>query len=75
MKWYHKPIPVILALILMGPFAFPLLWKSDYFNSFWKIVLTLAFTALTFWFIQITIQTSGELIKIARQLAAAEGIG
>lgn len=63
-----------MALILLGPFAFPVLWKSPHFNSFWKIVLTLAFTALTFWFIQITIQTSGELIRIARQVAAAENV-
>lgn len=46
-KWYYKKMPVITSLLLVGPFAFPLLWKSSEFSLFWKIFLTGALTFLT----------------------------
>ena len=40
-KWYYKPINVILALFLvLGPFGLPLLYKSPEFNNASKILLT-----------------------------------
>ena len=48
-KWYYKAVFVIIGLILLGPFAFPVLWKSPNFNLFWKVVLTLIFTFLTYY--------------------------
>ncbi|MBI3307734.1 MAG: hypothetical protein HYZ84_08010 [Candidatus Omnitrophica bacterium] len=51
-KWYHGIIAVLVALFVLGPFAFLLLWKSPRFNFFWKLVLTLAVTVITayaFW--------------------------
>ena len=46
-KWYYGIVAVMSALILLGPFAFPLLWKSPRFNLTWKILLTAVFTAAT----------------------------
>ena len=46
-RWYFKWWTVIVALVTVGPFGFPLLWQSKDFNSFWKIVLTVIFTVLT----------------------------
>ena len=41
-KWYYKPINVILALFLvLGPFGLPLLFKSPKFNTASKILLTI----------------------------------
>jgi len=41
-KWYYKPINVILALFLvLGPFGLPLLYKSPEFNKASKIILTI----------------------------------
>lgn len=51
-RWYHSVPVVIGALFLLGPFGFPLLWKSPAFNSFWKILLTAATliaTVYLFW--------------------------
>ena len=40
-KWYHGIVPVLIVLFVLGPFGFPLLWKSPRFNRFWKITLTI----------------------------------
>ena len=41
-KWYYKPINVLLALFLvLGPFGLPLLFKSPKFNTASKILLTI----------------------------------
>lgn len=46
-KWYFKWWTVIAGLLTLGPFAFPLLWKSKDFNLFWKWVLTVTITGIT----------------------------
>ena len=47
-KWYYKPINVILALFLvLGPFGLPLLYKSPKFNNASKIILTILFIVYT----------------------------
>ena len=46
-RWYFKWWTVFVALIILGPFAFPLLWKSKDFNLFWKFFLTVGFTIIT----------------------------
>jgi hypothetical protein len=33
---------VIWELLILGPFAIPMLWLSPRFNRFWKIILSLA---------------------------------
>ena len=50
-KWYYGWGSVIAALLLTGPLAFPLLWKSPRFTRTGKILLTAAFTALTIYLI------------------------
>ena len=46
-SWYLKWWTVIVLLLTIGPFAFPFLWKSNDFNLFWKVALTVIFVALT----------------------------
>ena len=46
-KWYHGITVVLLALVLLGPLAYPLLWKSPRFSRTWKILLTLIVTLAT----------------------------
>ncbi len=50
-KWYYGLGPVLTALFLFGPFAFPLLWKSPRFNFLWKIILTVVVTLSTVYMI------------------------
>jgi hypothetical protein len=56
------------ALLLLGPFAFPLLWKSPAFNRFWKIALTVVFTALTVYLLWGTGEIIKYVLKEAKQL-------
>ena len=46
-KWYHGILVVLIALFALGPFAFPLLWKSPNFSSLMKIIITVLVTAAT----------------------------
>lgn len=51
-KWYYKLWFVIIMLLAVGPFGFPLLWKSSDFSKGMKWALTILFTAITitcFW--------------------------
>jgi hypothetical protein len=51
-KWYYKPINVILALfVVLGPFGLPLLYKSPKFNKAAKIILTIVVIAYTLFLI------------------------
>ena len=43
LKWYLRPIPVVLLLFfVLGPFGLPLLYKSPKFSKPLKIILTIA---------------------------------
>jgi len=56
-KWYYKPINVILALFLvLGPFGLPLLYKSPKFNKAAKIILTIVVIAYTLFLIYGTLE-------------------
>ena len=62
-QWYYKRPAVILALILLGPLAFPFLWKSPHFNVLSKIALTVGVTLLTAYLIYGTWQIVGRVIE------------
>ena len=56
-KWYHHPVIVLLLLFLvLGPFAFPLLYQSPSFDRVWKAVLTVVVLLYTLWLIVVTFQ-------------------
>jgi len=63
-KWYYKKISVLIALVSFGPLAYPLLWKSPDFNFFWKIFLTVFFTALTVYLIVVSWEMYFALIRM-----------
>jgi len=46
-KWYYSIPFVILELFLFGPFALPVLWKSDKFSSPAKVIITLIVVIVT----------------------------
>ncbi len=68
MTWYYKRWSVIGALILLGPFAFPLLWKSPELNLAWKIALTVILPAATIYMIAGTWKIFELLIREIRQM-------
>ena len=62
-KWYYSVPAVIVGLLLLGPFSFPILWKSNSFNLFWKILLTVLVLAMTYYMITGTVQIVDYLLR------------
>lgn len=57
LKWYLRPINVILLLFFaLGPFALPLLYKSPKFNKVSKILLTIIIIVYTSYLMFISLQ-------------------
>jgi hypothetical protein len=47
-KWAQNPWVVLGALFLvLGPLGLPMLWRSDRFSLFWKLLLTALVVGLT----------------------------
>jgi hypothetical protein len=68
MKWYYKPVFVILALLGAGPFALPLLWLSPSFSKAQRIVITAIVVILTIWTIKLSVDLYGMLSEEFREL-------
>ena len=68
-RWFYNPLVVIGALLLLGPFAFPLLWKSPSFNQFCKIVLTIAVILMTIYMLWGTWKIVDYILREFKQLA------
>lgn len=71
--FYYRVPYVVAALLLVGPLALPLLWRSPYFSRFarwsWTIVVlgaVLLFVAMPYW-INWLIQQAPDLATILRQ--------
>lgn len=54
-KWYHRPLAVLIAILCVGPFALPLAWTSPAFKKGHKIIITLLVTGLTIWLIHASV--------------------
>lgn len=67
-KWYLKPVAVIVAILVAGPFAIPLIWLSPAFNKWWKIILTVAVIAVTVWTINLAAGIFQQMLKDLQQL-------
>ena len=70
-KWYYGVGTVLTALVTLGPFAFPLLWKSPRFNFFWKVFLTVFVTAATFWMMKASADVVALLMKQIQEIKDA----
>lgn len=68
-KWYYKPINVILLLIFVtGPFGLPLVYKSPKFNKVSKILLTLLMIPYTWYLVILTKKTVEQTKQTITQL-------
>jgi hypothetical protein len=55
--WESPWVILPLLLFVLGPLAFPLLWRSHRFTFTWKCILTVLVTAATIFFIWGTLVT------------------
>ena len=63
-KWYLRPVIVILSLFfVLGPFGLPLLYKSPKFSRKLKTILTVAVVIYTSYLIFVSLEIARELYK------------
>ena len=62
-KWYLKPVAIVVAILAVGPFAIPLVWMSPAFNKWQKIAITALLILLTIWLVR----TSVNLVETFKQ--------
>jgi polyferredoxin len=63
-KWYLRPISVVLLLFfVLGPFALPLLYKSPKFSKPLKIILTIVVIIYTSYLIFASLEIGRELYR------------
>lgn len=60
MKWYLRPASIVIAILVVGPFALPLVWMSPAFNKWAKVLITAGLIILTIW----AIKASADLIQL-----------
>jgi predicted nucleic acid-binding Zn ribbon protein len=48
-RWYYSTSAIVIALITIGPFALPLVWKNPKYNITTKAVITIVLIAVTIW--------------------------
>lgn len=72
LKWYLRPVVVILLLFLvLGPFGIPLLYKSPAFNRKLKAILTGVVIIYTAYLILASVEIAEE---VYRRLGEIQGV-
>ena len=68
-KWYLRPISVVLLLFfVLGPFGLPLLYKSPKFSKTLKIILTIVVIIYTSYLIVASLEIGRELYRRVGEL-------
>lgn len=53
-KWYYRPISVIVAILMLGPLALPLVWSNPTIARRYKVAITIALIILTIWLFRVS---------------------
>ncbi|MDD5654966.1 MAG: hypothetical protein PHR91_04910 [Candidatus Omnitrophica bacterium] len=48
-KWYYRTYAVVIAILLLGPLALPLVWKNSRYNRISKIAVTVLVAVMTYY--------------------------
>jgi hypothetical protein len=74
-KWYLKPLSVILLLFLvLGPFGLPLLYKSPKFSKGSKILLTIAMVIYTVLLVFLSVEIGKEVYRGMEELQKMQDV-
>jgi len=69
-KWYYRPAMVIVAILVLGPFALPIVWMSPALKRWQKAVLFIVTLAITAWLIKATADIFQSVSKQMRDMQA-----
>jgi hypothetical protein len=61
--WYFKLPTVVIAVLLLGPFAIPLVWKNPAITKRSKILISILIIALTVWLISASVGVMQLILK------------
>lgn len=67
-KWYLKPITIIIAILCIGPLALPLVWISPAFKKSHKIFITIIVAIITLWLIKVSVELYNIFLDRLQQL-------
>ncbi len=62
-RWYFRLPTVVIAILLLGPFAIPLVWKNPAISKKLKIWISILIIALTVWLIYASVNVIQLLLK------------
>ena len=48
-KWYYSTSAIVIGLIVLGPFALPLVWRNPKYSVTAKVIITIVVIAVTVW--------------------------
>lgn len=68
-KWYFRPAVIFVMILVAGPFALPLVWKSPALKRWHKAAVTLVVLMLTVWLIKSSVDLYSILHKELKSLS------
>lgn len=72
-KWYHKPASIVVAVLLVGPLALPLVWISPALKRWQKIVITALLLAISVWLYKESARLYQAIVDQLDQIKAIQG--
>jgi predicted nucleic acid-binding Zn ribbon protein len=48
-KWYFSTPAIVIGLLVVGPFALPLVWKHPKYKVVTKVIITIVVIVVTIW--------------------------
>ncbi len=67
-KWYLRPVAILIALITVGPLAMPMIWISPALKRWQMIALTAIVVLLTVWIIKASVDLYRILLRELRNI-------
>ena len=66
-KWYFSPAPIVMAILVLGPLALPLVWAHPRYGIAKKLIITALVVGLTVGLIVLTGNAYSQLMDRLRE--------
>ena len=68
-KWYYSTSAIAFGLLVLGPFALPLVWRNPKYELITKVIITIVVIVVTIWLCYLMGQMYQRLIKQINDMA------
>lgn len=62
-KWYFSAAAVVVAILLLGPLALPLVWTHPRYGIWKKLFITVLVVGLTVWLVLLTESLYAQMLE------------